>query len=65
MVGHDYPGSQPIKIVSALAIQESIGYTCYSGHPAAKPALSSFVHFTFQDSDAVQFRFVEEGSSDG
>jgi hypothetical protein len=57
MVGHDHPGSELIKMPSALAIQESIGHdTGYSGILQPNRPESSFVQFTVQD---------EEGSARG
>ena len=57
MVGHDHPGSELIKVPSALAMQESLGhYTGYSGNLQPFRPESGFVHFTVQD---------EEGSARG
>ena len=52
MVGHDHPGSELIKVPSALAIQEGIGdYTGYSGILQPNRPESGFVHFTVQDEE--------------
>ena len=57
MVGQDHPGSELIKMPSALAIHQSIGhYTRYAGIAQPNRPESSFVHFTVQD---------EEGSARG
>src|ERR1700677_3591169 len=57
MVGHNYPGSELIKIPSVLAVQQGIGhYTRYSGIPQPNRPESRLVHFTVQD---------EEGSPRG
>jgi hypothetical protein len=52
MVGQDHPGSEWIKVPSALAIQESIGrYTGYSGILQLYGPESGFVHFTVQEEE--------------
>src|SRR5271156_836569 len=52
MVGHDYPGSELIKIPSVLAVQEGIGhYTRYSGIPQPNRPERRLVHFTVQDKE--------------
>jgi hypothetical protein len=57
MVGHDHPGSESIKMPSALAIEKSIGhYTRYSGIPKPNRPGSRFIHLTVRD---------EEGSARG
>ena len=49
MIGHDHPGSELIKVPSALAIQESIGYHArHSGIPQPNRSESSFVRFAVQ-----------------
>src|ERR1700678_3336867 len=58
LFGHDHPGSELIKMPSALAIPESIGhYTRYSSILQPNRSESSSVHFTVQDEGGAARRY--------
>jgi hypothetical protein len=53
VIGHDYPGSELIKMPSGLAVQKSVSHhTCYSGIPQPNGAESGFVDFAVKGEES-------------